>query len=220
MKVIIIDLDDTLFCEQSYVMSGFRAVAESIAERNGVSADDVFNQTIYQFSRYGRTGAFNRTLSYFGFNKPEIGDLVRIYREHSPDIQLYWKAAEGLELLRKKFKLVIVTDGLASVQRKKIEALDLESMVDKVVYCMDYNAPKPSPTSYRALANDMNIDLQDAVIVGDDPYCDMQAAAQLQIPSYRILGGKYMRVKSLENAKPEVEFGSFCTAASYLSEKL
>lgn len=215
-KILAIDLDDTLFSEVEYVTSGFKEVSRLIAEANNINKDDVFNQVMYQFAKYGRTGAFNRAMSYFGVNAPDVPSLVTAYREHKPDINCYLDVKDGLEALRKKFTTVIVTDGLASVQRKKVEALELEMLVDKVVYCMDHNAPKPSTVPYEFVAKELGIDVRDMAIIGDDPYSDMLAASKLGIPSYRVLTGKYFKVADLPEAKPAIYFGSFFMVAKKL----
>jgi ribonucleotide monophosphatase NagD (HAD superfamily) len=54
------------------------------------------------------------------------------------------------------------------------------------------------------------------IILGDDPYCDMRAAANLGITSYRVMTGKYMTVKSLPEAMPKAEFNSIKAATKYL----
>ncbi len=220
MKAIAIDLDDTLFSETQYVKSGFMAVTEAIATLNDdLDFDAIFNQIMYQFFKYGRTGAFNRTMSHFGTNRPDISELINVYRKHEPSIQLYHNVDKALKKLRNRFKLAIVTDGLASVQKKKVAALGLDSLVDSVVYCMEHNAPKPSVVPYEFAAKEMAVDISDMVVVGDDPYADMLAAAKLGIPSYRVLTGKYMSVDSLPNAMPEIVFGSFSMIANKLLEE-
>ena len=215
-KVLAIDLDDTLFSELDYVKSGFTKVAEQIAFRNSHSVGDVLNQILYQFLKYGRAGVFNRTMSHFGFSAPDINELVETYRTHDPAIVLFNDVPDALEKLNTKFRVIVVTDGFAPVQRRKIKALGLDAMVEKVVYCMDYNSPKPSPVPYLTAANELAFNIKDMIILGDDPYCDMRAATNLGIPSYRVMTGKYTMVKSLPRAMPKMEFDSIKMATKYL----
>ncbi|KKN36538.1 hypothetical protein LCGC14_0772740 [marine sediment metagenome] len=217
MKAILIDLDDTLFSELSYVHSGYKEVAEAIADYNGLDSEDVLNQMKYQLSKYGRIGVFDNVKKYFETDSLDTSSLVNLYRAHSPNIELYWKAEEGLRMLRRKFKLAIVTDGHPTVQRKKIKALDLNNLVDEVIYCMDYDAPKPSLIPYFEAIDKLGVEIEDVIIVGDDPYYDMKAAALLGVTSYRLLQGKHIFIKSLKDASPDADFGSFFTVAHFLS---
>jgi FMN phosphatase YigB (HAD superfamily) len=219
MNLVVIDLDDTLFCEQSYVESGFRSVARYIAKYNNIDDSVVFNQIKYQFNKYGRINVFDRTLSYFGFTNSIINDLVSVYREHYPDIELYCGVKRALEKLNRNFRTAIITDGESVVQKRKVDALKLSGMVNEIVYCMDYNAPKPSPISYKILADKMKINISNMIIVGDDPYTDMKVASILQIPSYRVFTGKYVNITSLSDALPKESFDSFYMVASYLEKQ-
>ena len=62
-------------------------------------------------------GVFNRTLSHFGLNVP-ILELVEAYRSHTPNIEMFVGIKDILLELNKYFNLIVITDGLAAVQKK------------------------------------------------------------------------------------------------------
>jgi len=88
-RVLFIDLDDTLFEEADYVKSGFAEVSKYVAAVNNIDYKLIYNQILYQFNKYGRTGAFNRMMAHFEFEEPSINNMVEIYRDHRPKIYVY-----------------------------------------------------------------------------------------------------------------------------------
>lgn len=213
---LFLDLDDTLFDELDYVKSGFVEVAKHIADVSSIEKDLVFNQIMYQFQKYGRTGVFNRTMSYFELEKPNTSDLVVTYREHYPNIHVYDGVYESLVKLKSMFdKMVIITDGITGVQKNKVVALNLEKYVDDVIYCMEYNSPKPSTIPLELFTKNIAFDKSSSIMVGDDPYCDVRCANQFGITIFRVLTGRFKNIRYLESS-PIVEFGSFRSVTRFL----
>ena len=220
MKALLIDLDDTLFDELSYVRSGYDRVAKyvSACSHHKLDSDEMYNYLLYNLSKYGRKNAFDALIARFEIEDMGTAEMVDLYCSHLPKIKLYPGVEMALDLLRKEFKIAIVTDGRRKVQERKIFALKLEDMVDSVVFCMQRNHPKPSGMSYLQAVKELGVDIQDAIIIGDDPYCDIKAAHNLNIKSYRILGGKHADILPMRDAQPTKSFGQFIAAANTLLE--
>ena len=218
VKALAIDLDDTLFSEIQYVYSGYREIAKVISDANGLECSDVYNQIIYQFSKYGRVGAFDRTMSWFEIDKPSTKKLVDIYRSHVPNISFYNGVVSSLHMLRKNFKLVVITDGMHKIQKNKVKALGLDKWVDGIIYCTEYNAPKPSILSLEVAAKKIETGISKMLFIGDDPYCDMIMANTVNIKSYRVMTGKYKNVRCLKSAQPDAEFSTFASVSEHIME--
>src|SRR5438477_4377326 len=107
-RALLLDLDDTLYEERSYVLSGFRAVARHVeAAEPGIHADRCFDLMVKHLDQHGRDRIFDRTLLDLGC-KPEGGtvqELVNVYRHHEPAIALYPDVAESLDRLSASFDL-------------------------------------------------------------------------------------------------------------------
>lgn len=89
MKTVVFDLDDTLFPERDYVLSGFRAVGAWVAEVCFVNG---FSETAAQLFAEGCRGRiFDEALIALGLRPDQllIDSLVTCYRNHSPDICLF-----------------------------------------------------------------------------------------------------------------------------------
>jgi putative hydrolase of the HAD superfamily len=98
-----------------------------------------------------------------------------------------------LSLLREKgISLGIITDGLALVQRNKLNALQLDSMVD-VIICTDAMGReywKPSEIPFLAALESLGgVSPRDAVYVADDVKKDFIAPRELGMSSIRIASG-------------------------------
>jgi putative hydrolase of the HAD superfamily len=128
IHTLVFDLDDTLYPESEYVLSGFAAAGDWLSEHLAVQGFEHRARRLFSAGVRGRI--FDEALAQLGMNAtPElIAGLVNAYRTHTPTLHLYpdakhileWSHANGL-------KLAVITDGYAGVQRAKIHALALES---------------------------------------------------------------------------------------------
>lgn len=179
MKAVLFDLDNTLYPEIDFVKSGFRTAARYLHSRYEFNEDTLITEMIDIMQRDGRGKIFNRLLQDNGlYTKERVSLLVYLYRTHRPNIRLYPDALQTLKLLKRhKMLLGMVTDGMASIQRKKIAALGLESLFD-VIICSDElgrECWKPSPVPYTVALELLGVSPSEASYVGDDPLKDFLA---------------------------------------------
>lgn len=194
VRAVIIDLDDTLYDERTYVLSGFRAVARDIARRfPHVAAGALMTGMVAELERHGRGAVFDRALEGAGVTPDAalIAELVAVYRDHRPEIALWPGVADALAEVARNHRTAIVTDGLAQMQRRKVEALGVARGVDEVLYCWEHEAPKPDPACYLEAARRLGVRPEDTVVVGDRPDHDMAAARAAGCRSIRVLTGRF-----------------------------
>jgi putative hydrolase of the HAD superfamily len=189
-NAILFDLDDTLYPERAYVLSGFRAVAEYLGNTWGIDILSVYLQLTLDFERGIRGHSFNLVLSHFGFPESEclVRRLVEIYRTHTPRIALYSDAARVLSLLRTHLLFGLLTDGYADVQRRKVHALGIEPFFDTIVYSDDFGRQhwKPSILPFKHLLRRLDIKPDQAVYVGDNPRKDFIGARKIGMTTIQI----------------------------------
>jgi putative hydrolase of the HAD superfamily len=211
IRALLIDLDDTLYDERTYVLSGFRAVAAAIARAYPhVDGAAMAADLSERLNAEGRGKLFDGALAAARIDPtPDlIAHLVGVYRDHHPDISLWPGVAETLAELRKGYRLAVVTDGLHLMQRRKAEALELASLVDAVVFCWEHEAPKPDPAGYRVALRKLDTEPADAVVIGDNPLHDMAAARAIRARSIRVRTGRYAKVDPAR-FRPDVEAQNF-----------
>jgi putative hydrolase of the HAD superfamily len=115
---VVFDIDDTLYLERDYVLSGFDAVGGWAQTWLGIP--DFAQRCREAFEAGVRGSIFNRVLEDCGVNPlPEsIAALLAIYRTHTPDIKLCEDAREALEWTFAHGPVAIVTDGPAISQTR------------------------------------------------------------------------------------------------------
>jgi len=192
LRAVFFDLDDTLYPEIQFVISGFRAVGDFLGRKYAFSSDAVLKRCLELLSRNGRGKVFDDFLSEAGLVS-EINKLllVYIYRSHTPTIFLPKESDQCLTRLREAgYRLGIITDGMASVQRRKIQALGLLDKVD-VCICSDElekRCWKPSQVPFLMGLEMLNCGPSETVYVGDNPKKDFHAANSLGMTTIQIVG--------------------------------
>ncbi len=166
---IAFDLDDTLFKEREYVLTGWRAVAERFASVAGMSSDEIF--TLMSTA----PDAFDALLELPSIKNAGIGiaDLLTVYRSHKPNLTLSQDTASTLTRLNETgIELAIITDGRSLTQRNKIVALGLESFIpgDHILISEEVGADKLTPLPFERLMNLRPADRY--YMVGDNPIKD------------------------------------------------
>ncbi|WP_028065370.1 HAD family hydrolase [Solirubrobacter soli] len=188
-RAVIFDLDDTLYREHDYVRSGFAAVARRLAaEPTAPAVDDLFNALVCEWQAHGRGHVFDVVAARHGLDVG-VAELVAVYREHDPQLELYPDAERALARLEAAGRLVgVLTDGMASVQRRKLKALGLDQRIRCIVVSDDYglDAWKPSAVPYRAALEHLGVAPADAVYVGDNPNKDFIGARALGLATVRV----------------------------------
>jgi len=176
---VVFDLDDTLFPERDYAVSGFRAAGEWLAQRTGCGNFAAAATTRFERGERGRI--FDGALADAGIAPvPElVSELVRAYRAHTPALALGPAEKTLLADLRAAGRKVgVITDGYLETQRKKIAALGLAPLVDAVV-CSDVwgrEAWKPSPRPFREMERLLGVSPAECVYVADNPAKDFLGA--------------------------------------------
>jgi len=81
-------------------------------------AEAIFSSLWEQFAKGNNGKIFNTALEALGiaFEAETIGHLVRLYREHKPDIILPAESKQILDTLKPKYTLGLLTDGFLPTQ--------------------------------------------------------------------------------------------------------
>lgn len=185
---IVFDLDDTLYMERDYVRSGFYAVGKHLSMRYGIKG---FASLAWKEYECGKRGdIFNRVLDHIGYkkNKKIISELVEVYRAHEPSIVLEPDAVECLAKLREKAFIAIITDGPMTSQKRKVEALFLDCMVDKVIYTamLGEGKEKPATDSFELAQKAAKTTSDMCAYIGDNPNKDFEGPLTMGWRAIRI----------------------------------
>lgn len=217
VRALLIDLDDTLYDEASYVRSGMAAVAREIARLAGAPAAEVEALMLDELARNGRGKVFDVALERLGVTpQPNlIKGLVEVYRDHRPAIALWPGVREALADLARDHRLAIVTDGLGLMQRRKVEALGVEALVERVIYCWELGWPKPDPRPYLMGVEQLEAGPDQTLVIGDNPAHDMAAARAAGLRSLRVRTGRFA-AQAFADLPADAEAESFVAAAALI----
>jgi len=189
IKLVIFDLDDTLYPEIEFVMSSFRTVAKVISQDFGFDTDKIYILLIKAFEE-NRKFVLNRVLEYLKiYNEDYLNRLVSIYRTHKPEIYLYKDAEEMLPYLKEYFLLGLITDGFPTTQKLKVQALNIERYFNSIIYTGEKgeNYSKPSISPFIDMLNKFHIQPNEAIYIGDNIEKDFKGPKDLGMISIRIL---------------------------------
>ncbi|RWZ50179.1 HAD family hydrolase [Halobacillus fulvus] len=192
IRAYIFDLDDTLMPEEAFIESGFRHVAGWLGERYG-RAD--FYPLLMELYEENPAYVFNRLLDRLGiaYTKSTVSELVRQFRQHTPDVSFYEDVVPFLQELKESgMKTGIITDGYAVSQRNKLTVLGAEELVDVVVVTYELGREfwKPHPRAFELMRSRLGVAYEEMVYIGDNVQKDFVTPNRLGMQTVRIFRPK------------------------------
>lgn len=195
---MVLDLDDTLYPERTFVESGMNAVAHWLSSRSGVPQESVFIKLLDELDKSGRGRVFDVVLADLNLLSSEnIGKCVEIYRGHTPQINLYPGALDVIQH-HLSFPMYLLTDGDPAVQMKKVNALGIEQYFRRVftTWSVGREFSKPSLRCFQEIAQLENSSLQEIIYVGDDPNKDFISLNNIGASTIRVMSGRFANAKA------------------------
>lgn len=174
--VLVFDLDDTLYPERDFALSGFKAAEAWARAELGLGAG--MAQEMTRLLDEGHLGTlFPIALkAHHPDHTPEhLARIVAIYRDHAPEIALFPDAEWALAHYGTGGPLGLITDGTHSMQARKVEALGIAPRFKEMIFTgalggRDFH--KPHPLSYEKIEAVLGDGATRFVYVGDNPSKD------------------------------------------------
>ena len=188
-QALIFDLDDTLYPERDYVLSGFRAVSGTAEKQLGIPAERGFSELRDLFNAGARANTFNRWLRAYDLAADElVRQFVQVYRDHKPVLSPFFGVPGLLQSLHSCYRLGLVSDGYLTVQKRKLAALNIASYFDAIVFSDQFgrNAWKPHPQAFEEVLRRLNVRPSQSVYVADNPIKDFLGARNAGMYSIRL----------------------------------
>jgi putative hydrolase of the HAD superfamily len=190
IKAVIFDLDNTLvdfmrmkresvkaavagMVDAGLDMS-FKEALDRIMEvydREGIEHQEVFDK--FLFDHYGRVNHKVLAAGVVGYRKARDAALV-----------LYPHVTSTLTTLVKRgIKLALITDAPPKQAWLRLCQLNLHHLFDVVITSEEAGALKPSPLPFRAALEELGLEPEEAIMVGDWPDRDMKGAQSVGMRS-------------------------------------
>jgi putative hydrolase of the HAD superfamily len=175
---IIFDLDDTLYLERNFAVSGFKAAGDWLLQNRQIPGLEAACVSLFEAGQ--RKQIFNDALLRLN-HRPQAEDLahlIEIYRFHTPNIALELDAIRYFERHGAGRRHGLLTDGLLRTQRSKIFALGIEQFMDVIVCTGQWGAEywKPNPRGYQEIERQFRVKGEDLTYVADNPTKDFITA--------------------------------------------
>lgn len=164
-KVIVFDLDDTLCGYWQAAKEGLRKtflvhdepgqpvekMLQLWAEEFSVLSHEISEPLWYP--RYCESGEatrkelMRRVLMRLGIHSPDLAQAMSdtYYVERHAALDLFPESVEVLERLARKFRLAMITNGPADIQRQELEKLQLSRFFDPILIEGEMKMGKPHP---------------------------------------------------------------------------
>ena len=134
-KVIVFDLDDTLYKEIDFLKSGFLKIAQILEPEN-------FNALSDQMLQVYNAGedVFKGLIEKYQVTKES---LLSTYRNHIPAIDLDDDVLKTLKVLKAGEAILgIITDGRSVTQRNKLRTLGIDRLIDDIIISEESGSDK------------------------------------------------------------------------------
>jgi len=220
--ILVFDLDDTLFDERQFVLSGFKEVAKYLNENYSLSYMDSLEFMTKELDNNGRGKIFDSILKHNKiYNKLILRKIVSVFRLHKPDIYLNQDAADTIQRF-KSIQKFVVTDGNKIVQKNKCIALDLYKYFNRIFITHQYGLDKSKPSTFcfEKIAELNNTSFHNIIYVGDNPYKDFINLKKIGCKTIRILRGRFKDLILDEDHEAHVNIHSLNEIDNDLLRKL
>ena len=174
-RVVVFDLDDTLYKEQDYLKSAYREIALLVG-----AGPDAAEEVYEQMLRWWQNGdnVFRQLIDVYGLDMT-VDELLTIYRSHVPTIRLDEPVKNLLGRLHQYAVLGVITDGRSLSQQRKVETLELLAYMDEqdILVSEETGYEKPSEEPYRHFMT--CYPSRTYYYIGDNPSKDFEAPNRL-----------------------------------------
>jgi putative hydrolase of the HAD superfamily len=166
-KIIVFDLDDTLYSERDFEKSGIEYIYNYLDVKN-FSLDSILDNRENWIQKFIRDSKIQISFDF----------ILDLYRNHTPNIELYKDSKLFLEeLISKDFEISLITDGRSITQRNKLKALGLENFFKNIIISEEVNSEKPCQINFKLVMSRMvNADY---IYIGDNTAKDFIAPNEL-----------------------------------------
>lgn len=193
LKVILFDLDDTLYGEKEYVKSGYAAVAQLLPNIEHV------REKLWNAFEEKKSAIDELLCSENIYSEKLKKKCLETYRLHNPNIHLYDGVADMLTRLCKRgLFLGMITDGRPEGQRLKIKVLGLEKYFKKIIITDELGGVeyrKPNSKAFEIMKAYFDVLYNQMLYVADNPNKDFIAPQKLGMKClfFRNQNGIYLR---------------------------
>ncbi|WP_277540865.1 HAD family hydrolase [Haloarcula laminariae] len=199
VRAVAFDLDGTLFDDRQYARAGLINAGGELRRRTGVALTE---ELLSAYFRDGhREATFDVVLSAAGLADDHVPALVSAYHDNDAPLVPYRDAAGTLETLATDYRLGVITGGTNG--REKLSRLDLDGPVEEIIVTAERPDSKRAPEPFVEMAERLGVPERSMAFVGDRPGLDFPQPNRLEMPTVRVMRGRYADAVARNGATPD-----------------
>jgi FMN phosphatase YigB (HAD superfamily) len=174
---IVFDLDDTLIPTKRWLRDRLLLALDVLAS---ASEREAARRAALRVIEEGpRDRLIDAVAAALGWAEERRARLLELYGVSWPrSCATYPEVRAGLDALRRRgLRLGLLTDNPPETQRRKLEAAELRSCFDAVVFAREAGAEKPDRSGFVAVAAALGLPTAQLAMAGDNPHRDLAGAA-------------------------------------------
>jgi len=202
IKVLIFDLDDTLFdCTGTLVESARRRAIRAMVNAGlPCTEQEAYEKSKSILKKYGEKCAlFDKLCQEYAVVDPELVNVA--YKEYNNEqvekISLFADVAPTLKKLT-DYKLALVTSGIFKRQMRKVHMLKLHDAFDLILVSDQYLGP-PKEDCFKQVLKHFRATPNEVISVGDKLHDEIRMSNRLGFLTVQIKQGRFQDIEPLND---------------------
>ena len=197
IKVIIFDLDDTLYdCSGTLVVRGRRQVAKTIAKLINCSEEEAYQLQLDMEEKYGvKANIYEKIVSHYHLLGTYAQELLEEFvHTDISDITVFPDVIDTMiQLKGRGYWMVLVTSGDKEIQRKKIDVLGLNNRYFDDIVITERNKGQPKKACFQEFMKRYDLQPEEVICVGDKIDDELAASKSLGMVTIMFEHGRHYK---------------------------
>ncbi len=202
IKVIIFDLDGTLYKSKEIAEKFARAAHYTLSKFKNIPLDDarkLIEEKRQQIEKeYSDSVPQTLILNSFGISTESWHKENIDFFDPRDYLTKDEKLKKSLDGLKKRYQLTVLTNNNKIQTERTLAALGLNALFDRVYTYNSFKLLKPNPEFFQKVVEDLNVEPESCFFVGDRNSVDLEPAKKLGMLTYKVKGPEDIYDLSIE----------------------
>jgi len=197
IKVIIFDLDDTLYdCSGTLVLRGRRQAAGKIARLINCSEEEAYSLQLEMDEKFGvNTNIYEKIVTLYNLPSTYAQELLEEFVHIDiSDITVFPDVMDTLIQLKVRgYRVILVTSGDKEIQRKKIDVLGLNNRYFDDIVITGRNKDQSKKACFLEIMKRYDLQTEEVICVGDKIDDELAASKSLGMVTIMFEHGRHYK---------------------------